>query len=158
MNCKDLKYIPLSVLLIALVQLISCTPQACQEETLSKIKATFYVTGTNKIQAPDSLTVYGLGIHADTNKIYNKSSKISIAQIPLNPSAGTCGFVFRINGITDTLNFTYASYPHLISKECGFTYYHILDSYTVTGNAIDTIIFMNKNITTINEENIRIFY
>jgi hypothetical protein len=156
MNCKALKYIPLSVLLVTLVQLTSCTPQACNEEIQSLVKATFYNYVTGKTLAPDSLTVYGLG--KDTVRLYNKSINITIAQIPLNASKGTSSFVFRINGITDTLDFLYTSYPHLVSKECGFTYYHVLNSYTVTGNAIDTIIFINKNITTVNEENIRIFY
>jgi hypothetical protein len=156
MNYKALKYIPLSVIIIALFQLISCTPQACQEETESRVKATFYINGTDSIKAPDSLTVYGMGM--DTSKIYDKSSDITIARIPLNTSADSCSYIFRINGITDTLTFTYTSYPHLISKECGFTYYHILDSYTVTGRAVDTILIRNRNITTINEENIRIFY
>jgi hypothetical protein len=156
MNCIASRYIFFSVLVIALVQVISCTPQSCQEETKSFIKATFYTNGTSNIKAPDSLTLYGLGI--DTNKIYNNSLNIKIAYIPLDASKETSGFIFRINGIIDTLTFYYSSFPHLISKECGFTYYHILESYTVTGNAIDTIIFMNRNITTINEENIRIFY
>ena len=74
MNYKALKYIPLSVLLIALVQLISCTPQACQEETQSLVKATLYINGTDRIKAPDSLTVFGLGM--DTSKIYDKSLNI----------------------------------------------------------------------------------
>jgi hypothetical protein len=156
MNYKVLKFIPVSVLLIALAHFISCTPQSCTEETKSLVNGTFYKNGTDSIKAADSLTVYGLG--RDTSKIYDKSLNIKTIQIPLDASVGTCGFVFKVNGITDTMTLTYKSYPHLISKECGYTYYHILDSYTVTGNTVDTIIFMNSRITTINEENIRIFY
>jgi hypothetical protein len=156
MKYYSLRYILPVILIMILFSSISCTPQACQEETHSLIKATFYINGTNIVKAPDSLTVYGLG--RDTARIYNKSLSIKIAQIPLDASTVTCGYVFRLNGITDTLTFSYSTYPHLVSKECGFTYYHILDSYTVTGRAIDTIIIRNKNITTINEENIRIFY
>jgi hypothetical protein len=156
MKYKPLIFILLSVFFIAFARLISCTPQACQEETQSLVKATFYKYGTDSIKAPDSLTVYGLG--RDTSLIYNKSLNLKTIQIPLDASAGTCGFVFRINGITDTLTFSYTSYPHLVSKECGFTFYHILDSYTVTGQTIDTVKIINKSITTIHEENIRIFY
>jgi hypothetical protein len=156
MNYKVLKFIPVTALLIALAHFISCTRKSCTEETKSQVNATFYKNGTDSIKAADSLTVFGLG--RDTSKIYNKSLNIKTIQIPLDASVGTCGFVFRVNGITDTMTFTYTSYPHLISKECGYTYYHILDSYTVTGNTVDTIIFMNNRITTINEENIRIFY
>jgi len=156
MNKKALEFIPIPVLLIALVQLFSCTPQACQEETRSLVKATFYINGTDTIKAPDSLTVYGLGM--DTSKIYDKSPGVTIANLPLNASADSCSYVIKINGITDTLTFNYTTYPHLISKECGFTFYHILESYTVTGRAVDAILIRNKNITTVNEENIRIFY
>lgn len=156
MNYNALKYIPLSVLLISLALFISCTPQACQEETASLVKATLYINRTDSIKAPDSLTVYGLGI--DTIKIYDKSAGITIARLPLDSSSESCTYIFIINGITDTLTFNYSNYPHLISKECGFTYYHTLESYNVKGSAVDTIIIRNRNITTLNEENIRIFY
>jgi hypothetical protein len=156
MNYKVLKFIPALVLLIALAHYISCTPLSCTEKTESLVNATFYKNRTDSIKPVDSLTVYGIG--RDTSKIYNKSLNVKNVQIPLDASVGTCGFVFQLNDIIDTLTLTYTSYPHLISKECGYTYYHILDSYTVTGNTVDTIIFMNSRITTINEENIRIFY
>ena len=39
-------------------------------------------------------------------------------------------FVIKINGVTDTIEFQYSSYPHLISKECGYTFYHHLDTVT----------------------------
>lgn len=155
MNYKILKYISLSFLLIALAQLISCTPQACLEETQSLVKATFYKTGTGKIQAPDSITLYGLGM--DTSKIYNRTLKIQTILIPLNPAKDTSRFIMRINGINDTVIFVYSSYPHLVSKECGFTFYHILDTIPNTRNEVDFTI-RNRYITTINEENIRIFY
>jgi hypothetical protein len=150
MNCKALKYFQLSVLLIALVQLISCTPQSCQEETQSLVKANFYQTGTGKLQAPDSITLYGLG---RDSMIYYKALKIQTINIPLNPASDTSSFILKINGITHTLMFIYSSYPHLLSKECGFTFYQYLD--TIFGVDFD---YTNRNITTINEENIRIFY
>lgn len=156
MNYKVLKLISASVLIIALAHYISCTPLSCTEETESLVNATFYKNRTDSIKPADSLTVYGIG--RDSSKIYNKSLNVKIIQLPLDASVGTCGFVFKVNDIIDTLTLTYSSYPHLISKECGYTYYHILESYTVTGNNVDTIIFMNSRITTINEENIRIFY
>ena len=156
MNWKALKFMSLPVLLIAMTRLMFCTTPSCLEETQSLVKATFYKNRTDSIKAADTLTVFGLG--RDTSKIYDKSPHLSAVQIPLDVSAGTCGFVFILDGITDTLTLSYTSYPHLISKECGYSFYHILDSYTVTGRTIDTIMFMNKSITTTNEENIRIFY
>jgi hypothetical protein len=136
--------------------MFSCTPESCFEETTSYVKAAFYKTGTSTPTVADSITVYGIG--NDTVKIYDKALKVSTIKLPLNASSETSGFVIKINGVTDTLAFSYSSFPHLISKECGITFYHTLKSYQVSGSKVDTVIFRNPNITTINEENIRIFY
>jgi hypothetical protein len=147
----------LAVLLTAGISalIISCAPEACFEETTSFLKASFYSNSTKKQLAPDSLTIIGLG---QTAKIYNKAEKVQPALLPLNPSAGSCAFVIRINNVTDTIEFVYSSYPHLISKECGYTFYHTLNSHAFTQNNIDTILINNQNITTANVENIHIFY
>lgn len=132
----------------------ACTPEACFEETNAFVKASFYIN-ENQV-TPDSLTLYGLG--HESAKLYNKAVKVKPALFPLNSSDITSTFIIRINGISDTITFTYSSYPHLISTECGYTFYHILEQPTFTKNNIDNIIVRNRNITTINEENIRIFY
>jgi hypothetical protein len=147
----------LSLILSGLfLMLFSCTPESCFEETTSFLNASFYKAGSDTPTIADSLTIYGIG--KETTKLYDKALKISKIKLPLNASSESSGFVIRINDITDTLTLTYSSYPHLISRECGITFYYILKSYTVSGSAVDTIIFRNNNITTLNEENIRIFY
>jgi hypothetical protein len=133
-----------------------CTPEACLEETTSTINATFYKTGSTEASIADSITIFGIG--KETDKIYDKALKVSLIKLPLDASSGTCGFVMKINEITDTLRLTYTNYPHLISKECGITFFFTLESYRVSGTTVDTIIIRNSNITTFNEENIRIFY
>ena len=133
----------------------SCTPQSCFEETEAFLKATFYQNET--LRAPDSLTVYGISM--DSTKIYNKSGNIKLALIPFNASSDNSVFVIKINDITDTITFFYSSYPHLVSKECGYTFYHtLLDQPVYTTNVIDTVYIRKNNITILNEENIRIFY
>src|SRR5512140_2318718 len=135
----------------------ACSPQACFEETNAFVKATLYDNIKKKPKAPDSLTVFGLG--KDT--LYKKSRGIQPALLPLNDSAGTCTFIVIINGVNDTITFRYNSYPHLVSKECGYTFFHNIeniDSADYTRNMIDFIYTGSKNITTSNEENIRIFY
>jgi hypothetical protein len=147
----------LSLILSGLfLMLFSCTPESCFEETTSFLNASFYKAGSDTPTIADSLTIYGIG--KETTKLYNKALTISKIKLPLNASSESSGFVIRINDITDTLTLTYSSYPHLISRECGITFYYILKSYTVSGSTVDTIIFRNNNITTLNEENIRIFY
>jgi hypothetical protein len=133
----------------------SCTPESCIDDTEAFLGATFSSPALNQ-QAPDSLTVYGYG--RDTAKIYSASRLINIASLPLNPSAQSTVFALNINGITDTISFYHYSYPHLISRECGYTYNHTLDSLTHTSNIIDSVWIRNNLITTTNEDNIRIFY
>jgi hypothetical protein len=156
MRIKDFRLSRLIILLIMMKFIASCTADACLEETNSFLNATFYRVGGSKPSAPDSITVYGIG--KESNKLYSKSLNVKTIKLPLDASSGSCGFVMKINVGTDTLKLNYSSYPHLISKECGITFFYALDSLRVNGTAVDTIIVMNKNITTFNGENIRILY
>lgn len=135
---------------------ISCTPQSCQEETAVFAGVSFYSTETGKTSPPDSVTLYGLG---NSNlRIYNKAAKRSYIYLPLDASAESCRFVLIINGTADTITFDYTTFPHLISKECGYAFFHTITGCKSTGNSIDTLIVRNSRITSGNEENIRIFY
>jgi len=133
----------------------SCTPGSCFEETNSYVEASFYLESTGKLKAPDSLTLYGIG--KDTAR-YKKARGVQPALIPLNASTEDCIFIIRINGVNDTMSFRYTSFPHLISKECGFTYYHSLDTVFSTKNIIDTILIRNHTVTTLNDQNLFIYY
>jgi hypothetical protein len=136
--------------------LCSCTPGSCFDETEARVKATFYSKETGKALAPDSVTLYG--INKDTLFIYDKSLKLTIAEFPLFAAEPECKFVLRINGVNDTVDFTYSSYTHLLSKECGYTFYFNLDTAMYSINNIDSISIQKKTITTLNEENMRIYY
>jgi hypothetical protein len=150
------KYILRLLQLILLVVGYSCTPLSCFEETEAYVKASFYNNSTTKAQPPDSLTIYGVTMESVT--LYNKSANVQPALLPLNSSAEICSLIIRINGISDTIDIRYTSYPHLISKECGVSFYHNIDTIIHTKNIIDFIYITKGNITTVNEENIRIFY
>lgn len=135
--------------------LVSCSQGSCFEETESYLKASFYIKTIRT--PPDSLTLYGLN---NDSIIYYKSSKVQPALIPLNASKESSTFVININGIADTIEFRYISYPHMISKECGYTFYHQLtDSVRYyTRHAIKNISTGSKTVTNLNVENIRIYY
>jgi len=153
-----IKYISESRLIIVaaiMLLMISCTPGSCFEETESYVKASFYDNVSKTLHAPDSLTLYGL---SNDSMIYNKTTSVQPALIPLNSSTESCTFVIDINGASDTVEFQYNSFPHLILKECGYTYYHHLDSVLFKNHAIKGIYISNKTITNLNVENIRIFY
>jgi hypothetical protein len=135
----------------------SCTPGSCIEETNAFVKAFFYSNDAKKFQPPDSVTLFGLKM--DTNKIYNKALNVQPALLPLDADTTSCSFVIRINGTTDTMTFRYSSFPHLVSMECGYTFYHqLVDKPSFTDNIIDSINIGNSNITTLDVENIRIYY
>jgi hypothetical protein len=144
------------LLIIILVHLFSCSPGSCLDETESAVKATFYSKETLKAVAPDSVTLYG--VNMDTLLLYNKYEKLERAEFPLYAAANDCKFVIRINGINDTIEFTYQSSIHLLSKECGYTFFFDLDTVIHSTNIVDSISIVKKSITTFNEENMRIFF
>jgi hypothetical protein len=147
--------ISLFVVVCALVLSVSCTPGSCFEETNAFLKASFYQTSTGRAVPPDSLTLHGIG---KDSVIYKKTPRVQPAMIPLNASAPGCRFLIRINGVDDTISFFYSTFAHLISKECGYTFFHDLDSVAFTRNMIDTIQVKLKTITIFNEPNIFIYY
>lgn len=145
-----------SVLLFAALSAVflSCSPEACFDETNAYLKATFYSDDTKEKKTPDSLSVTGIGV---TEKLYDRESDVQPGLFPLDASRGTCSFEIKINDVKDTVTFLYSSYPHLISKECGYTFYHRLDTFFCKNESF-YIYRSSDNITTANEENIRIFY
>jgi len=82
------------------------------------------------------------------------------ALIPLDASTGSSTFVMTASGVTDTFKVVYSSYPHLISKECGYTFYHHLDTILPLKefHFIKKIEYLNRTITNLNAENIHILY
>ncbi len=139
-----------------ILYLHSCAASSCLEETESFVQATFYKSDTNKPIAPDTVTLYGIG--RDTNKLYNNTLKLLKPELPLFAADTSVTFILRINSINDTLEFIYGSYPHLLSKECGYTFYFTLEKVVYTIHAIDSIQITKSIITTLNEENMRIYY
>lgn len=140
----------------ATMLLFACTSEACLEQTESYLKASLYSYSTKRILAPDSLTVRGPGM--DTTFIYNKSRKISLMKLPLRADSETTTFVVTINDISDTVAIRHTSYPHLISRECGYTWYHDIEPPSWSNNAIDSVWLRFDVVTNNDEENIRIYY
>lgn len=135
----------------------ACDQEACFEETNAYVKASMYRYLTGKLAAPDSISLYG--VNKPGSKLYNKAKSVTRTLFPLDPTAETCSFAIKINGVTDTITFNYTSFPHLISKACGYTYYHTLNtSIDFSTNEIDSLGFSNNSITTLDAENIRIYY
>jgi hypothetical protein len=120
------------------------------------MKASLFLNSTGKQTAPDSLSLWGAGM--DTSKIYNAQKSLKQALVPLDASSGSCSFIIKINEVYDTLSAWYSTYPHLLSKDCGYTFYHNIDSLNSTNHKIVKISITKNSVTTISEENIRIYY
>lgn len=153
--CKLIKGTILLVIIGFMILSASCTPGSCLDETEAYVKASLFSSTTKKSAAPDSLTVSGLNM---TSKLYKAQKNVSRAELPLNPLTGSSIFIVKINNVADTIEFRYTSTVHLISKECGYTYYHYIEAPLFSRHTIDSISVSSNNITTGNEENIRIFY
>ena len=150
------KIVVQSLLFFIMVHLLSCSTGACFDVTEAKVKAGFYSKSTGLAQTPDSITLFGVGM--DTATIYDKFLGLKTAEFPLYAESAESKFVLRINGMNDTVTFTHNHYTHLLSKECGYTFFFNLDTVIYSMNIIDSISVTKKSITTFNEENLRIFY
>ena len=145
-----------SAFLVIIPALIfSCTPGSCFDETEARVKASMYQSAADKVVAPDSVSLFGL---ERDSAIYKKTSNVTSMLFPLDPTTETCTFLVKINGESDTVTFSYSSYAHFISKECGYTYYFTIEQPVTTNNIIDKIVLTKKTIKTLNEENMRIYY
>jgi predicted nucleic-acid-binding Zn-ribbon protein len=149
---SGIKYAILSILIL---YMSACTPETCLDETESYLKVTFYNYSTRTISAPSTISVHGVG---RDSLLYNQATQVKSAKLPLNQMADTTAFVLTINSISDTLIIRHTSFPHLISRECGYTYYFNIEPPVTTRHIIDSISAPNRTITTQNEENLRIFY
>lgn len=147
-------FFPLNVFIVLLFLSAACTPGACYEDTDVFMKAFFYREGIGK-QAPDTLSIKGKDMN---DFIYENKTKVQPAILPLDAANEQCSFYISINNTADTLTVSYTNRPHLISKECGYVFYHYIDSVLYTTHIIDTITILNKKVTTVNEENIRIYF
>jgi len=146
-----------AVLSVSILTIASCDQDACFEETNAFVKASMYKYSTMMQLAPDSISLNGL-TKPDV-MLYKKAEDVSTTLMPLDPSEESCSYAIKINGATDTITFNYTSFPHLISKACGYTYYHTLDTLIYfSKHEIDSLGFTNKSITTLDAENIRIYY
>jgi hypothetical protein len=137
---------------------LSCAPQTCYENTDAMVNTSFYLNSSGKIKAPDSLTIYGANM--ESNKLFDKLKGVTVANLPLDASTTSSIYIIRINDTNDTVRLVYDSFPNLISKECGYAFFHNLipDSLTYTKHRIVSISVIKSSITPSNAENIRIYY
>ena len=131
--------------------LISCSGDECLEDTRVNMRVSFYNYEDKTKSSPESVTLYGI----DNEEAIKVTSP---ALFPLKNSDTETGFIITINGTTDTIWFLHSNSLHFISKECGYTMYHSIDTVYFTTNEIDSISLINKDITLRKTEHVEIYY
>jgi len=143
---------------LALLTLLlpACSQQACYDDTDPLVNVSLFVSGTGAAQKTDSLKITGLT--GSTPVELFKAASVSRFSVPLNPAEETSVMVITLNGVADTATISYSSFVHLVSPECGYTFFNVIKGLSTTHNIIDSLIIENKNITINGERNMRLFY
>lgn len=143
---------------LALLTLLlsACSEQACYDDKDPVVNVSLFTSGTGASQKSVSLKITGL-TGSSPIELFTATS-VSNFSVPLNPAEETSVMVITLNGVADTATVNYSSFVHLVSPECGYTFFNILEGLNTTHNIIDSLIIENKNITVDGERNLRLFY
>ncbi len=143
---------------LVVVVLTACQgDEVCEDQSSNELRIRFYTLGAedNATISIDSLIIFGVG--QDDKLIYDGSDAVSLAALPMDPGADSCGFVFVAGEQADTLWLTYRRELHFISAECGFTmFFNILDKDYST-NIFEAIEVSNPLVSNIFDEHIKVF-
>ncbi len=146
------------ITVLVLLTLLSqaCSEQACYDDTDALVNVILLESGTGAAKKSDSLKITGLTFPSPVELVTETS--VTKFSVPLNPAEETSVIVILLNGIADTATISYTNFIHLVSPECGYTFYSTINSLNTTHNIIDSLIIENKNITVDGERNMRLFY
>jgi len=142
-------------LFIAVILISACSSEGCYEDTEANLSIHLRETDAETIAEIDSITIFGIG--PEDSLLYNNTSVKSVT-LPLYGAEDYTDFVV-INGlISDTIRIWYSSSLTFISKACGYSYLHDIESVEHTKHRIDTVLIINKSVSTEDEENLRTFF
>ena len=124
--------------------IVSCSVQPCYEETNPLMNTVLLASGTGEIATADSLRVRGVSA-TDTVEFVDTRNATSFS-LPLDPASDLSLFYITVNGIHDTAVIYYTRLPHLVSPECGYTFFTSVTGVSTTHNIIDTLIIENSKV------------
>jgi hypothetical protein len=137
-----------------LVVLFSCTDNRCNESTVVELNAEVIVSDATLINAKflDSLSVYSPDW---IDSVHYSSANY---MLELNPIKDTTIFVFTSQLWVDTVWVFYKRQLVYLSQECGFVNYYKVDSTRYSNNNIDSLVWVNKKLTTQNDGHVKIYF
>ena len=146
------------IMLLVIFFIASCTDdEVCEEATANALRIGFYLDD-QEVETPASLnalSIYALGV--SDSLIYDSENNVSRVELALNPTTDTCGFVFVFGLQSDTLWFDYERETHLISVECGFTMFYVLQQVDHTPHFIVSLGIAEPHVTNDLNEHIEIY-
>ena len=150
-----LKQLRIILFLMPALFLAACATDGCYEDLESYLMLSVSETDAEEEIDIDSLTVYGLGL--GDLKLY-EMAELNSMKLPLNGASSSSAFIIVNGTSTDTLTIYYSSYHNFVSQGCGYNYLYTLESIEYTRNRIDTVLIINENVSTADEENLRAFF
>jgi hypothetical protein len=134
------------------------TEKTCNEYMDCNVKLHFYTvykTG-ERIYVKDSV-LKTIKFYADN--FIDTAANSSDIKVPLSPHTDSVAFIVKINSLpTDVVYFKYTRNNVFVNYECGFrTEFHI-DTLVSTQGRFDSIKIVQPDVTTIDEEHIKIYY
>lgn len=146
----------ITVMVLLTLLLPACSEQACYDDMDPLVNVILLESGTGAAKKSVSLKITGLEFPSPVVLVTETS--VTKFSVPLNPAAETSVMVILLNGIADTATISYTNFVHVVSPECGYTFYSVINGLNTTHNIIDSLIIENKNITVDGERNMRLFY
>ncbi len=134
----------------------SCSVQPCYEETDPLMNTLLLASGTGESATADSLRVRGVSA-TDTVEFVDERNATSFS-LPLDPASDLSLFYITVNGIHDTAVIYYTRLPHLVSPECGYTFFNTVTGVSTTHNIIDTLIIENSKVDLDGKKNLHLFF
>lgn len=148
----------------AALGLAACNTSGCTENQNSIPLAGFYSSATEAQVSLDSVGVYGVGAPGDS-LLLSPGTSASQIYLPLNASAASTSFVFTYRGpgldnplLNDTLTFVYDAVPYFAGEECGAMYVYDITRLDVTDHLIDSVGLLDRHITNVDIESLKIFF
>ncbi len=141
--------------------------EVCEDLESISVRMGFYLVNPDDEDplpaAIANLSVFGLG---KDSLLYDNEVDVGQVELPLDPTTDSCAFVFVYPPPplpessplpSDTIWLIYERIPVLVSMECGFANYFLIDEVKHTRNIIDFIEIEEPNITNSFDEHIKIF-
>lgn len=142
------------------VWMMSCQDQysICNQNKDVVMKASFYrISGGTPAPTPvTELTLSSLqGI-----TIFNRQPNTPAFVVTLNPIADSTTYILKLgDGFpNDTLTIRYTNSSIVLSPECGTIFNHSITSTSTTNQVIDSVQIVDRSVTNVLRENLRIFY